>query len=87
MSEIQIHGSKSNTARKYATIGQLKFQRKYHRSEIEQEIVDLERKFSFTSKIEDPTTWFDVQSRLGNMYHRLMELRNPIGKEIIKSKL
>ncbi len=73
--------------RKYATLTQVKFQRHYKRLEIEEKIVDLERKFEYTSLIEDPDTWHDLQSRLGNMYHQLMELRNPIGKEIIKSKL
>lgn len=72
MIEIQNKSTRAKATQKYATLTQLKFQRKYSKKEIQQDIRDLEMKFEEVDKIDDPLTWYNLQDQLGVAYQRLM---------------
>ncbi len=66
--------TKQPKSRTHPTLRQLRFQRKYRRSEVEEEIKDLEREFQFTKKSNDPGQWFYLQDQLGEAYRKLMNI-------------
>lgn len=72
MNEIETYSTKPDDQKKYATLRQLTFDRRYRKREIEQEVRDLELKFETVNKLKDPVYWYELQDRLGHAYMKLM---------------
>lgn len=62
-------------ARRYAAMMDVTYRRKPdNRETLEKEIRKLEREFAATSKLDQPSRWFDLQDRLGIAYRKLVVL-------------
>jgi hypothetical protein len=68
MNEINTYTGAAKNSLKYATLQQLNFDRNYTALNLEQQIADYERKFKYTKRIEDPTTWYYIQMELEKLY-------------------
>lgn len=73
MNEINTYTTTGEARRKYATLRQLDFQRTYNEVDLEEKIADYERKFKYTKRIEDPTTWYYIQMELEKLYKLKMK--------------
>lgn len=55
------------------TFNQVILHRRFSKKSTKEEIIELEKEFQNTNKIEDPVKWFRLQEELGLLYKRLMK--------------
>ncbi|MCY1720185.1 hypothetical protein OU798_07515 [Prolixibacteraceae bacterium Z1-6] len=58
--------------RKYPTLRELDFNRKYLDKDLETDIAGYEREFKYLDRDKYPTRWYYVQMELAELYRRLM---------------
>jgi hypothetical protein len=55
------------------TLSQIRFQRRYGRRSLYNEMRELEKQFSWCVKNDEPARWFRLQDELGDIYRRVMK--------------